>query len=150
MKHIKELANPNQILQGSQEKSKPISPLNEKIINRVFAVLMVKYTHKWASAFPDEAFIDEAKKVWGADLKGLDNMQIKQGLDTVIDHYPSWPPTVGEFKELCKVGEESRRLEQLSLPDKSKQAITSDERKQIIDKHSKNLHLALKGEYTGD
>ncbi|MCP5004667.1 MAG: hypothetical protein GY941_12125 [Planctomycetes bacterium] len=107
---------------------------------------MVKYTHKWASAYPDDEFIDEAKRDWAEELKGLTYMQIKQGLDTTTDHYPSWPPTVGEFKALCKVGAESRKLEQLSLPDRSKQAITPEDRKRIIAKHSENLHKALKGQ----
>ena len=109
--------------------------------------MAIKYGHKWSSQFPDDAFIDDAKKVWSLDLKGLDNDQIKQGLDTMVKEYPTWPPTVGEFLELCKVGGESRRLEQLSLPDKSQKAITPDERKAMIAKHSENLHKALKGLY---
>ena len=108
--------------------------------------MAVKYSHKWTSQFSDDDFIDDAKKIWAMDLSGLTPDQIKQGLDMTAAEYPEWPPTVGQFKQLCKVGDESRRLEMLSLPDKSQKAITPDERKAIIKKHAPNLHKALKGE----
>jgi len=109
-------------------------------------VMMIKYSHKWASQFPDESFTDESKKVWGRDLTGLTNDQIKLGLDTMIDEYPSWPPTVGEFKALCKVGEESRKLDQLELADRSSEAITKDERVAMMGKYGDLLSKACKGE----
>ena len=31
--------------------------------------------------------------------------QIKYALDIVVDNYPEWPPTVGQFKQLCKLSE---------------------------------------------
>jgi hypothetical protein len=120
--------------------------LNEKLINRVFAVMLIKYTHKWASQFPDEEFIDEAKKVWARDLTDLTNDQIKQGLDTMTGKYPSWPPTIGEFKALCKVGEESRKLDQLALADRSNEAITKDERVAMMGKYASQLARACRGD----
>ena len=140
----------NQISLGSLERSRQISqqktPLNEKLINRVFAVMLIKYTHKWASQFPDEEFIDEAKKVWAMDLSMLSADQLKIGLDTVIDQYPEWPPTVGQFKALCKVGEESRKLDQLALADRSNEAITKEERVAMMGKYASQLARACKGD----
>jgi hypothetical protein len=107
---------------------------------------MIKYSHKWASQFPDEAFTIEAKKVWAMDLTGLTNDQIKQGLDTMIDEYPSWPPTIGEFKALCKVGAESRKLDQLALADRSNEAITKEERVAMMGKYASQLSRACRGE----
>ena len=108
--------------------------------------MMIKYSHKWASQFPDEAFTDEAKKIWAQDLSGLTNDQIKLGLDTMIDEYPSWPPTVGEFKAICKVGEESRKIDQVALDDRSNEAITKDERVAMIGKWGEQLAKACKGQ----
>jgi len=107
--------------------------------------MMIKYSHKWASQFPDEAFTIEAKKIWAMDLSGLSNNQIKQGLDTMIDRYPSWPPTLGEFKALCKVGAESMKSDQLALADRSNEAITKDERVNMIGKYADQLAKACKG-----
>jgi hypothetical protein len=126
--------------------------LNEKLINRVFAVMLVKYSHKWTSQFPDLGekesieFIEDTKQIWAGDLSGLSPMQIKQGLDTSIDVYPEWPPTIGQFKALCKVGAESRKLDQLALADRSNEAITKDERVAMMGKYASQLARACKGE----
>jgi hypothetical protein len=125
--------------------------LNEKLINRVFAVMLVKYTYKWTGSFPDLGekesvlFIDDAKKIWSNELSGLSPLQIKQGLDTSTDAYPEWPPTVGQFKALCKVGEESRKIDQLALADRSNEAITKDERVAMMGKYASQLARACKG-----
>lgn len=108
--------------------------------------MLIKYTNKWASQFPDEEFIDEAKKVWAMDLSMLSADQLKIGLDTAIDKYPTWPPTVGEFKALCKVGEESRKLDQLALADRSNEAITKEDRVAMMGKYASQLTKACRGD----
>jgi hypothetical protein len=46
------------------------------------------------------------KTVWGAVLKSIPLDDIKAALETCPDHYPEWPPTVGQFKELCMIGKD--------------------------------------------
>jgi len=143
----------NRTLLEYPEKQKQISPQSDKVINRLFAVLMIRYTHKWASQFAGETEeevdenVEAAKQVWASGLSGLTKDQIKHGLDLSVEAHPSWPPLLGEFKLLCKQGCQDIELRQLSLPDRTKKAITKDERISIIGKHLPNLHLALKGEY---
>lgn len=69
----------------------------------MFAKLSVKYSHKFTSAFPDDPTLHAAQDEWAESLAGLEKQQLRQGLDKCIDIYPSWPPTVGEFKKLCEV-----------------------------------------------
>ena len=78
-----------------------------KIVSRVFAHFTVKYGHKWSSLFPegDLALYEESKSMWAEEMGGLTMEQIKYALDIVVDNYPEWPPTVGQFKQLCKLSE---------------------------------------------
>ena len=78
-----------------------------KIVSRVFAHFTVKYGHKWSSLFPDGdlALYEESKSMWAEEMGGLSMEQIKYALDIVVDNYPEWPPTVGQFKQLCKLSE---------------------------------------------
>ena len=40
---------------------------------------------------------------WQTGLAGLSGEQIKAGLNRTLDTYPDWPPTLGQFKALCRV-----------------------------------------------
>jgi hypothetical protein len=111
--------------------------MNEKIINRIFALMMARYTHKWTSQFAADTDMKLAKSVWADGLSGLANDQIKQALDMCIDEYPSWPPTLGEFKALCKVGEQTRN-ELLSLP---KPVLSKEKRNEQADKFMSQLDI---------
>ena len=59
------------------------------------------YGHKWVSIYPDSDVLIEAETEWGRALAGISLDDIKRGLDRCVDEYPSWPPTIGEFKQLC-------------------------------------------------
>ncbi len=97
---------------------KPESPLNleDRVIDRVFVRLTMLYGHKFASLIPDEVHEEELRRTWSNHLAGLTVEQIKQGIDTVMNHFVEWPPTVGQFKQLCKVGDDPANLAQLPKP----------------------------------
>lgn len=40
-------------------------------------------------------------RLWDNDLKDVSNDIIKKVLDSLSDKFPSWPPTLGEFKQAC-------------------------------------------------
>ena len=111
MKTAKELAATvnNQISHGSVPEYRKIlkTKCDLKIVSRVFAHFTVKYGHKWSSLFPDGdlALYEESKSMWAEEMGGLSMEQIKYALDIVVDNYPEWPPTVGQFKQLCKLSE---------------------------------------------
>lgn len=78
-------------------------PQPDAVTTRLFAKLGLLYGHKWVSIYPDQDVLVEAEKAWGEALAGFSLDDIKRGIDKSVDVYPSWPPTVGEFKKLCQV-----------------------------------------------
>jgi hypothetical protein len=74
----------------------------------LFSKLAVKYAQKFTSVFgDDEDVLHATQHEWAESLGGIPKQQLRQGLDACIDQYPSWPPTVGEFKQLCKLSAKS-------------------------------------------
>jgi hypothetical protein len=39
---------------------------------------------------------------WRTGLEGFSGDQIASGLKRMLDVYPEWPPTLGEFRALCR------------------------------------------------
>lgn len=103
----------------------------------------LKYGQKWTSQFETEAVQDYAEDMWARDLEGISPMQMKEALDKLVDEHPSWPPTVGEFKILCKGSSNWENQSHLMLPDKSSYSITADERQAMLEKHMPDLKAAL-------
>ena len=60
------------------------------------------YGRAWTSQFTDDLSLQLAKEQWAKHLGEFDMGQIKYALDRVVDHHPKWPPTIGEFKLLCR------------------------------------------------
>jgi len=50
--------------------------------------------------------LNDMQTVWGHHLRNIDLDQIKAALDRLPREYPNWPPTVGQFLELTKVGKD--------------------------------------------
>jgi len=61
--------------------------------------MQAKYPHKWASAIDDDDVYKLAVSIWQQDLAGLSDEEIKTGLSALPK---SWPPTSGEFRDLCE------------------------------------------------
>ena len=61
------------------------------------------YGQKWISMYRDEDVQVEAERLWASGLSGIDLGRIKGALERCPDEYPSWPPTLGEFIEMCKL-----------------------------------------------
>jgi hypothetical protein len=90
--------------------------MNDRIITRLFGALQAIYGHKWSSLVVDEDMLNGMIDVWGRTLVDIDPMRIKQVLDTLPNEYPNWPPTVGQFLQLCNVGQNKDLPEFKSLP----------------------------------
>ena len=99
--------------------------LSELVVVGIFKKFQVRYLHKWTSA------IDEVEEIavneWAIELGGLNPEQIKRGLDSLP---AKWPPTAGEFKDLC-IGEfEEKRLNISHRENRASHMIESDEVKE--------------------
>lgn len=82
-----------------------------KIIHELFLALSIKYESKFTAKYPDKASRESAKAVWARDLVDIGPAQINYALDLVVRMHPAWPPTVGEFRQLCLVD-----AQELGLP----------------------------------
>ena len=55
------------------------------------------FGHKWTSSYGD---MDDG--TWQTGLAGLDIHQIKHGLNVVKESGNEWPPSLPEFRAMCK------------------------------------------------
>ena len=124
MKPIHELAKAT--MQGSCGDSPKPSATPSKIIIRVFAVLAAQYGSRWTSLIQNEESESAMARVWGDSLDGIEPMRIKHALDELPKANPNWPPTLGQFIELCNIGK-SDLQEFKSLPRPEGDPILADE-----------------------
>jgi hypothetical protein len=43
-----------------------------------------------------------AKRLWWTHIENIDPVKIEKALRDMVDEYPKFAPTVGEFKKLCR------------------------------------------------
>lgn len=55
------------------------------------------FGHKWSSSYGAS---DDG--TWLAGLQGLTTEQIGKGLQRVLDDDTEWPPTLSQFRNMCK------------------------------------------------
>jgi len=98
--------------------------LSELVVVGIFKKFQVRYLHKWTSAIDEVE--DIAVNEWAIELGGLNPEQIQRGLDSLPE---GWPPTAGEFKNLC-VEQPDRRLDASHRENRASHMIESDEVKE--------------------
>lgn len=69
------------------------------------------YGQKWLSLFAGDDEVMTWRSTWGSGLK-FDAEEIKYALSRLGSDFPDWPPTFGQFKQLC----EAMPKPYLSLP----------------------------------
>ena len=75
-------------------------------VDRLFMRFAQAYGNKFTSQFDAGADTDKNVKAWkqafGGVIAGFDPKAIAGALERMLDDHPSWPPTFGEFKAMCK------------------------------------------------
>jgi len=76
------------------------------------------YGHKWTtvaglSASDDDGYLTDAAAIWADELGGLNENQIRKGINQLGSFYPVWPPGVFEFKTLCCVDDDTPTLDEI-------------------------------------
>lgn len=83
------------------------------------------YGHKWSSSMGESAIangaLSDVAQTWATGLNGVTGEQLAAGLHACINRNEPWPPTLPEFRALCKppMVENAamyRRSELLALP----------------------------------
>lgn len=62
----------------------------------------MKYGHRFTSNIAPGT-LAAIQREWAESLGGIPAAGLRRAVDQCIDKFPSWPPTVGEFKKLCEV-----------------------------------------------
>ena len=89
----------NQIINRPQQNLRQTwSGEQKEMINRIFATIKVLYpTNAWKNM--DES---QTKRMWLAHLSKELPDQVDKVLLALVDHHPTFAPTLGEFKKLLR------------------------------------------------
>lgn len=65
------------------------------------------YGHKWSSAYGELASdangeLTETASTWARGLNGLAGQELAHGLEGCVSRSDPWPPSLPEFRALCK------------------------------------------------
>ena len=111
--------------------------LSDTTIDRLFAAIGLNYGRGWASKWASgtsrngvsDDGIDAAKAYWARELGGyIGNLGC---IKAALKRLPPHPPSLPEFKELCRTAKPPRAFEPVALLDKPKlSAEMAEERKQ--------------------
>jgi len=67
------------------------------VINQLFATIKVAYPH-----FLKDQEETSTKRMWAAHLRGFSDERIETAAKDMVDKYPTFAPTLGEFKALLR------------------------------------------------
>ena len=85
-------------MQPHQPPQKYTAPLPREVIARLFAVLQLSYP-KFITAKDDP---EKLRSLWEFHLAKISGQSIEAAMRSMIDQFPRFAPTVGEFKNLAK------------------------------------------------
>jgi len=80
----------------------PYEMLSIKVVNNLFIRFQSNYGNKFSSQFPTEKILNAAKKEWAYALSPYEKNDIGYAIREMQKHYKQWPPTPGQFVELCR------------------------------------------------
>jgi hypothetical protein len=77
---------------------------------KIFTIFEIHYEDLWTKKFDNQEAYNQRLMIWDKELKDIPDENIKSALDVLSENFPSWPPKVGEFKQLCLRFKEDSRL----------------------------------------
>jgi hypothetical protein len=81
------------------ESSTSTTALPESWVERLFERMLLTYGKKFSDQW-GAADTDSLIAFWSQDLSGYSSVELKRGLDALATR--DWPPTLPEFKKLCR------------------------------------------------
>ena len=111
-------------------KSQTLDGQYHKTVNKIFQIFSAIYP-SWQRG-KSEKQTNIAKRLWLRHLKSFEIFAIERALDEVVDLFPSFAPTLGEFKQLLITRPEHRLVEPLALPEPRDEKLAAASMKNII------------------
>lgn len=96
MEHVAKFAR--RVLSNESTQQPQPAKLPRQIIDRIWTRMAEIYGHKWTSNFGDHDHDD----TWARALADLSNDDLKRGLAGCLYRPDAWPPSLPEFRALCK------------------------------------------------
>lgn len=127
MKKASELAAQSLNTPQSQTGSKKISEESSDAITQLFGRFKLRYEKNWTNRFTSRAMYDASKREWTYMLAQFSDREIMAALDQSADSYPSWPPTPGEFRALCKMQRKEPSYQPLQITNPTKPETVASE-----------------------
>lgn len=75
--------------------------MSERIVSALWQRFKDIYGQKWTSLFQGAEAIESWRITWGGGIRGFTDEQLRHGVGKLASAYPEWPPTLGQFRELC-------------------------------------------------
>ena len=93
----------------STESGKPpeTAELSQQVIDQLWLAMVSIYGHKWTSSFGE----CDADHIWARGLADMDFEDMKRGYIACIHRPDPWPPTLPEFRDLCRPAQPKRERE---------------------------------------
>ena len=101
----------------------PKSQMSHFAIKDLFAEFKKRYLHKWTSQFQSPIEEQQVMNFWAQELADVSAEHLAKAMKVVSDRYLEWPPTIGQFKQMCfSFGKykEYKDIEKEELPSKFK------------------------------
>ncbi len=130
-----------EISKGSKAEQTPLNTLPYNWITTLFARFQFSWPNVFASKYPTQEMLENAKKEWAESLYGIPPEAIKRALDESKRIY-DFPPSISQFLALCNKRQEAAYMpvwDRLSLPDK----VSSPESKQAAEKAREEIRNKL-------
>lgn len=80
----------------------PGERLSLKLVSQLFIRMQSNYGNKFSSQFASSQVLEATKKEWAYALYPYNVDDISFAIREMQQHYKEWPPTIGQFIELCK------------------------------------------------
>ena len=74
--------------------------LHQQCIRQLFSTLQLIYANRFVKAGEN---LDDKLLLWESSLRRISENQIRRAAAAVMDHYPSHPPLIGEFKKVIAI-----------------------------------------------
>ena len=84
--------------------------MNDKWVSALWQRFKDIYGQKWTALFQGPEAIESWRITWMQGLLGFSGEQLRHGVEALAKAYPEWPPTMGQFRELCWIPPKPAKL----------------------------------------
>lgn len=98
--------------ESQQQRASTSRMLDKALIDQLWLLMTQAFGHRWTTNFGNT----DRGGVWARGLVGLEWNEITAGVAKCVEQALEWPPTLGEFRKLCRPGKERRENWQAYQP----------------------------------